>query len=125
MPRSVHHVNLSVPEDGARAEGDWLVAMLGYREVDGGPDVTALVGSMGRRVWWFEADDGSQVHLSPGADHAVVPAAHTAVRLDDDLDPCIARLEAGGFATRTVAFDGDRHVFVTDPAGNLWELIGP
>ena len=69
--------------------------MLGYREVDGGPDITALLEQMGRRVWWFEADDGSQVHLSPNPDHSVVSAAHTAIRLDDDLDPCIGRLEAG------------------------------
>jgi catechol 2,3-dioxygenase-like lactoylglutathione lyase family enzyme len=125
MPRSVHHVNLSVPEDGARVEGDWLIEMLGYREVDGGPDIIAMLEPMGRRVWWFEADDGHQVHLSPNPDHLVVSAAHTAVRLDDDLDPCIGRLEAAGFETRTIAFDGERHVFVTDPAGNLWELVGP
>ena len=125
MAKSVHHVNLSVPEDCARTEGDWLVEMLGYREVPGGPEVTALVEKMDRRVWWFEADDGSQVHLSPNPDHAIVSAAHTAIRLDDDLDPCLARLEARGFDARTVAFDGERHCFVTDPAGNLWELVGP
>lgn len=125
MPKSVHHVNLSVPEDGARTEADWLVEMLGYREVAGGPEITAMLEPMGRRVWWFEADDGSQVHLSPSPEHAVVPSAHTAVRLDDDLDRCIARLGAGGFDTRTITFDGERHVFVTDPAGNLWELVGP
>ena len=124
MPKSVHHVNLSVPADCARTEGDWLVEMLGYREVPGGPEVTALVEKMDRRVWWFEADDGSQVHLSPNPDHAIVSAAHTAIRLYDDLDPCIGRLEGGGFETRTIAFDGERHVFVTDPAGNLWELVG-
>lgn len=125
MAKSVHHVNLSVPEDGARTEGDWLVEMLGYREVAGGPEITALVEKMDRRLWWFEADDGSQVHLSPNPEHAIVPAAHTAIRLDDDLDPCLTRLEAGGFDTRTIAFDGERHAFVTDPAGNLWELVGP
>jgi catechol 2,3-dioxygenase-like lactoylglutathione lyase family enzyme len=125
MAKSVHHVNLSVPEDAARTEGDWLVEMLGYREVPGGPEITAIVEKMNRRVWWFEADDGSQVHLSPNPDHAVVPSAHTAIRLDDDLDPCLERLTAGGFETRSAAFDGERHIFVTDPAGNLWELVGP
>jgi catechol 2,3-dioxygenase-like lactoylglutathione lyase family enzyme len=125
MPRSVHHVNLSVPEDGAEAEAEWLVAMLGYRAVDGGPEVRAMVEGMGRRLWWFEADDGSQVHLSPNPEHAVVPSAHTAIRLDEELDACLARLAEGGFECRTVAFDGERHVFVTDPAGNLWELVGP
>ena len=73
MPRSVHHVNLSVPEDGAQTEADWLVAVLGYREVTGGPEITEIVEKMGRRLWWFEADDGSQVHLSPNPAHAIVP----------------------------------------------------
>jgi catechol 2,3-dioxygenase-like lactoylglutathione lyase family enzyme len=123
MPRSVHHVNLSVPEDGAPQVGEWLVNMLGYTEVPGGPEVTALVEKMGGRLWWFEADDGSQIHLSPNAEHAVVARAHTAIRLDD-LDATLERLDNGGFDHNTTAFDGERHAFVTDPAGNLWELVG-
>ena len=79
MPRSVHHVNLSVPEEGAQTEADWLVEMLGYREVTGGPEITEIVEKMGRRLWWFEADDGSQVHLSPNPEHAIVPRVHTAI----------------------------------------------
>jgi catechol 2,3-dioxygenase-like lactoylglutathione lyase family enzyme len=125
MPRSVHHVNLSVPEDGAQTQADWLVSMLGYQEVTGGPEITEIVEKMGRRVWWFEADDGSQVHLSPNPAHAIVPSVHTAIRLDADLDPTLERLDAAGFETRTTAFDGERHAFVTDPSGNLWELVGP
>ena len=42
-----------------------------------------------------------------------------------DLDPALDRLGAAGFEHRVIAFDGDRHAFVTDPAGNLWELVGP
>jgi catechol 2,3-dioxygenase-like lactoylglutathione lyase family enzyme len=125
MPRSVHHVNLSVPEDGAQTEADWLVTILGYREVTGGPEITEIVEKMGRRLWWFEGDDGSQIHLSPNPEHAIVPSAHTAIRLDDELDPVLARLDAAGFEHRVTAFDGERHAFVTDPSGNLWELVGP
>jgi catechol 2,3-dioxygenase-like lactoylglutathione lyase family enzyme len=125
MPRSVHHVNLSVPEDDAQTEADWLVEMLGYRAVEGGPEISEIVEKMGRRLWWFEADDGSQVHLSPNPDHAIVPAVHTAIRLDDELDPVLERLGGAGFETRGMAFDGERHMFVTDPSGNLWELVGP
>ncbi len=125
MPRSVHHVNLSVPEEGAQTEADWLVSMLGYREVTGGPEITEIVEKMGRRLWWFEADDGSQVHLSPNAEHAIVPRVHTAIRLDAELDGALARLGDAGFEHRTTAFDGVRHAFVTDPSGNLWELVGP
>lgn len=126
MPRmpTLHHVNLSVPEtiDGApgtEAEAAWLLG-LGYRRIEGGPEISAMA-----TVHWFEADDGSQVHLTLDPDHAPSARAHTAIRLDDALDPTIARLEASGVTTRTIEFDGDRHVFATDPAGNLWELIGP
>jgi catechol 2,3-dioxygenase-like lactoylglutathione lyase family enzyme len=125
MPRSVHHVNLSVPEDGVQTEADWLVEMLGYREVNGGPEITEMVEQMGRRLWWFEADDGSQVHLSPNPEHAIVSRVHTAIRLDDELDAALGRLGEAGFEHRTTAFDGERHAFVTDPSGNLWELVGP
>jgi catechol 2,3-dioxygenase-like lactoylglutathione lyase family enzyme len=125
MPRSVHHVNLSVPEDGAQTEADWLVEMLGYREVSGGSEITEIVEKMDRRLWWFEADDGSQVHLSPNPEHAIVPRVHTAIRLDGDLDPALGRLGAAGFEHRVTAFDGERHAFVTDPSGNVWELVGP
>ena len=124
MPRSVHHVNLSVPEDGAPRVGEWLVNILGYTEVSGGPEITELVEKMGGRLWWFEADDGSQIHLSPNPDHAVVARAHTAIRLDD-LDTTLERLGNAGFDHNTTAFDGERHAFVADPAGNLWELVGP
>ena len=125
MPRSVHHVNLSVPEEGAQTEADWLTGMLGYREVSGGPEITEIVENMGRRLWWFEADDGSQVHLSPNPEHAIVARVHTAIRLDADLDPALERLGAAGFEHRVTAFDGERHAFVTDPSGNVWELVGP
>ena len=123
MP-TLHHVNLCVPEtiDGAPgtdAEATWLLA-LGYRRIEGGPEISKMA-----TVYWFEADDGSQVHLTPDPEHAPSARAHTAIRLDDALDPTVSRLEASGIRTNTIEFDGDRHVFANDPAGNLWELIGP
>ena len=125
MPRSVHHVNLSVPVDGVPAMTGWLVDVLGYRSVPAGPEITALVESMGRSLHWFEADDGHQIHLSPAAEHTVTPNAHTAVRFDDALDAVLDRLAARGVEVRTTTFDGERHAFAADPAGNLWELVGP
>jgi len=123
MP-TLHHVNLSVPEmigdvRGTEAEAAWL-QLLGYRAIEPGPEIAAMA-----EVHWFEADDGTQVHLSPDPDHAPSARAHTAIRLDGALDDTIARIEATGQACLTTAFDGDRHVFANDPAGNLWELIGP
>jgi hypothetical protein len=110
-------VNLSVPEDGAQTEADWLVEMLGYREVTGGPEITEIVEKMDRRLWWFAADDGSQVHLSPNPDHAIVARVHTAIRLDADLDPALSRLEAAGSSMMTAL---TASAFVTDPSGNVW-----
>jgi len=119
MP-SMHHVNLCVPEDGADAEAQWLTGVLGYRRADPGPEA-AKFGTLR----WFQGDDGHQVHLTVDADHRPSGRAHTAVRLDGALDGVVARLEAAGESPRAITFDGDRHVFTTDPAGNLWELIGP
>lgn len=119
MP-TMHHVNLCVPEDGADAEAEWLVDVLGYRKADPGPEA-AKFGTL----WWFEADDGHQVHLTVDPEHRPSGRAHTAIRLDAALDGVIGRLEARGLTPHAMTFDGDRHVFANDPAGNLWELIGP
>jgi catechol 2,3-dioxygenase-like lactoylglutathione lyase family enzyme len=124
MP-TLHHVNLSVPptvgdRSGAEAEADWLTEVMGYRRASGGPDAQQF-----GTLWWFEADDGHQVHLTVDPDHHPSARAHTAVRLDDALDATLARLRASGQDPRSLTFDGDRHVFASDPAGNLWELIGP
>jgi catechol 2,3-dioxygenase-like lactoylglutathione lyase family enzyme len=117
----MHHVNLSVPEGGADAEAAFLVDLLGYRPAMPGPDA-AKFGTL----WWFDADDGTQVHLSVDPEHRPSARAHTAIWLDDELDPALDRLAAAGYRPSTsLEFDGDRHVFVTDPAGNLWELVGP
>ena len=74
---------------------------------------------------WFEADDGHQVHLTVDADHKPSARAHTAILLGDALDEVLARVEASGGSSYLMTFDGDRHAFTNDPAGNLWELIGP
>jgi len=125
----MHHVNLCVPptipdeagaeQPGTDVERRWL-EMLGYRRVEAGPEISAMA-----QVHWFEGDDGTQVHLTIDPEHAPSARAHTAIRLDADLDATVERLETAGHRCNTIAFDGDRHVFANDPAGNLWELIGP
>ena len=122
MP-SLDHINLCVPEivgdlPGPDAEEEWL-KVLGYSRVQPGPEASQLGA-----LWWFAADDGTQVHLTVDPNHRASAGAHTAIRLDDALDPTIAALEQAGHRCSTISFDGDRHVFATDPAGNLWELIG-
>ena len=118
MP-TMHHVNLCVPEGGADAEADWLVNVLGYRKAEPGPEAAKLGA-----LWWYEADDGHQVHLTVAAEHRPSPRAHTAIRIGDALDEVLARVEARGGKCHAMTFDGDRHAFTNDPAGNLWELIG-
>gem|GEM_PF-863317 len=128
MP-TLHHVNLCVPTTvrdatgaecpGTEAERSWL-EMLGYRSIEAGPEISAMA-----QVHWFEGGDGTQVHLTIDPEHSPSQIAHTAIRLDDDLARTVARLEAAGHPCNEIAFDGDRHVFANDPAGNLWELIGP
>jgi catechol 2,3-dioxygenase-like lactoylglutathione lyase family enzyme len=117
----MHHVNLSVPDDSAQVVADWLVDVLKYRPVTPGPDAKQFPVTL----WWFEADDGSQIHLTPNAEHRPNAPAHTAIRLDDALDATLARLRDDGQECMAIEFDGERHAFANDPAGNLWELIGP
>ncbi len=114
------HVNLGVPVDGLEAEAGFLVDLLGYRRAQAGPEAQGF-----GTLWWFEGDDGAQVHLSADPEHRPAARAHTAIRLDDALDVTLERLRAAGHEGGEIAFDGDRHVFVRDPAGNTWELIGP
>jgi catechol 2,3-dioxygenase-like lactoylglutathione lyase family enzyme len=115
------HVNLCVPGDGVPAETRWLVDILGYRRVEPGPEASRF-----GTLQWFETDDGTQVHLTVDPEHRPSARAHTAVHVGDGLDDLVTRVEASsGQATSAITFDGGRHVFATDPAGNLWELIGP
>ena len=119
VPR-LDHVNLGVPVDGLDQEAAFLVDLLGYRRVEGGPEAQGF-----GTLWWFEGDDAAQVHLSADPDHRPPGRAHTAIHLGDALDSTLDRLRGAGHECGEIAFDGDRHVFTRDPAGNTWELIGP
>jgi len=114
------HANLGVPEGGIEAESVFLVDILGYRRVAAPPDIEARF-----HPTWFEADDGTQVHLSVDPDHRPAERAHTAVRLGDDLGPAEARLLAAGHRFAVIEGARGRVLFAKDPAGNRWELIGP
>jgi len=114
VPR-FHHVNLGVPVDGIEQETDWLVDVLGYRRLDAGPELAAM------GACWFEADDGSQVHLSGDAEHRAAARAHVAV-VFDDLDPVCRRIEGRGDDFTMSEGTGIRVLLCRDPAGNRWEL---
>jgi catechol 2,3-dioxygenase-like lactoylglutathione lyase family enzyme len=119
VPR-LDHTNLGVPVDGLEAEAAFLVDLLGYRRVQGGPEAQAF-----GTLWWFAGDDDAQVHLSADPDHRPAARAHTAIRLGDALDTTLDRLRDADHECSELAFAGYRHAFTRDPAGNTWELIGP
>jgi catechol 2,3-dioxygenase-like lactoylglutathione lyase family enzyme len=115
MPR-FHHVNLGVPPDAIDAEEDFLIDVLGYRRMEIPSDMQQF------QPKWFEADDGSQVHLSVDPEHRVAARAHTAIELAGETDEVERRLGKAGIDFKTFG-DGDaRTLFCVDPAGNRWEL---
>ncbi|OHV62137.1 glyoxalase [Pseudofrankia sp. BMG5.36] len=111
MPR-FHHANLGVPPGLDDAEGAFLVDVLGYRKMDVPPDLAGIAR-------WYEADDGSQIHLSIDPDHRPAARAHTAIEVDEDVE---RRLDAAGIAYRSGGRGDLAVVFCADPAGNHWEL---
>ena len=118
-------MNLGVPVDGLDAEAGFLVDVLGYRHAP-------VPDQLRDRAHWFDAGDGSQVHLSVDPDHRPAARAHVAVEYGAELAGVEQRLTERG-----VSFDsmdtpqGVRDVsapvrvlFCQDPAGNRWELRG-
>ena len=114
-----HHVNLGVPVDGLDAEAHFLMDVLGYRRAE----VSGELQKMGAN--WFEAGDGSQVHLSPDPDHRPAARAHVAVAFGAELADLERRLRDGAFEFESAQRPGFPQVlFCQDPAGNRWELRG-
>lgn len=123
MPRH-HHVNLSVPAGGLDAQHEFLVGVIGYRSLPTPEEVRAR----GIKASWFEADDGSQIHLSEDPNHRSQSFAHVAIELTpDELEAVQQRLAAASieFAEIEASPGFPRVVFTRDPAGNRWELRGP
>lgn len=136
MSWSIHHVNLQARDVRATAafysnvlgmtEAPWAFpATRGY--LPGDPDKLALMGD-GR-------DGHSGLHLiAPDPEfaaknnliHNPSVGGHVAFQVDD-LDAVIGRLRAAGIphsVTGEFAIPGLRHVYVTDPEGNLIEING-
>jgi hypothetical protein len=115
MP-TFHHANLGIPPELAEAEAEFLVEILGYRKLEPPP----LAHGFGAR--WFEADDGTQVHLSLDPDHVPAAKAHTAISVDGECRLIETKLTDAGVPFTTGDFDGNHITFCKDPAGNRWEL---
>ena len=136
MEWSIHHVNLQAKN--VRACTAFYTDVLGMTEqpwvfpqtrgyLPGDPDKLALLG------------DGREGHtglhlIAPDPDfarkndliHNPSQGGHVAFRVDD-LQGVINRLTAAGIpfsVTGEFAIPGLRHVYVTDPEGNLLEING-
>lgn len=112
----MHHVNLGVPPDLVDAERDFLVDVLGYGPAE--PDPLAK----GFGALWFDADDGTQIHLSRDEHHVPAQRAHTALVVGDEIDEIQQRLVNAGISYDDGEFGGRRVLFCADPAGNRFEL---
>jgi uncharacterized glyoxalase superfamily protein PhnB len=110
-------VNLGLPPGGLDAMAGFLVEGLGYARVEIDDEMRAM------GVNWFEASDGTQVHLSEDPEHHAAARAHVALVVGDELDSLVTRLEASGTKVRLAdGLGGGRVGFCRDPAGNRWEL---
>ncbi len=113
----IHHVNIGVQPEGIEELGDFLVEVLGYERVETTEELRA------RGARWFQATDGSQIHLSGDPEHRPAARAHVALVFGDDLEAVIGRLGARGQAVDvTDGVGGIRVAMCLDPAGNRWEL---
>ncbi len=118
MPR-FHHVNLGVLPGDVDAEAGFLVDVLGYRPVERDERLRAL----GAR--WYEADDGSQIHLSSDDGHRPADKAHVAVEYGAALLDVEERLRRASVDFQRAQLSGFPPILTCrDPAGNLWELRG-
>jgi catechol 2,3-dioxygenase-like lactoylglutathione lyase family enzyme len=114
-----HHVNLGVPVDGLDTEATFLTDVIGYRRMQLDDDLRQLGAS------WFEADDGSQVHLSVDPDHRPAARAHVAVQFGAELATIERRLRDSAIEFESFSRPGfPRIVMCQDPSGNRWELRG-
>jgi len=114
-----HHVNLGVPEDGLDDEALFVTDVLGCKRLE----LDAALQGLGAN--WFEADDGSQIHLSVDPDHRPAARAHVAMAFGTGLDDVERRLESRGIVYESGQRAGfPRVILCRDPAGNRWELRG-
>src|SRR3984957_13306433 len=96
VPR-FHHVNLGVSPGALPDESTFLVDVLGYRKAA----MDERVAAMGAQ--WFEAEDGSQVHLSEDPNHRAADRAHVAVEFGPDLGDVEQRLDRASVKFKAVS----------------------
>jgi hypothetical protein len=113
----LHHVNLSIPVDGADAEAAFLVDFLHYERME-------LTPGTPTQAKWFEGADGTQIHLSEDPEHHPSSRAHVAVDLGDDLNDLRSKFDRSEYDYHIYEGPNGGVLFCQDPAGNRWELRG-
>jgi catechol 2,3-dioxygenase-like lactoylglutathione lyase family enzyme len=111
MPR-FHHANLGVSPGAVEEEAGFLVDVLGFTPASGEPP----------GAHWFDAGDGTQIHLSEDPDHRPAARAHIAIDVGAALPDVERKLGTTGRPYRAMDLQGGRIVFCQDPGGNRWEL---
>ncbi|MGD9703253.1 MAG: VOC family protein [Acidimicrobiia bacterium] len=113
--RGIHHVNVNVTD---------LAAALRFY-VDGMGFTVLPRPDIGRAGAWLGVG-AHQLHLAEAPDAAIDARQHFALHVDD-LDACVADLEAKGIAARIAPTrpGAGRQAFLKDPSGNRIELNEP
>ena len=116
MLKSIHHIQLAMPEgreDEARA---FYAGVLGLAEVEKPDNLKARGGC------WFAACD-VRVHLGVEQDFRPARKAHPAFVVDD-LAAVAAAVERAGYEVKADApLEGVLRTYVYDPFGNRIELM--
>lgn len=119
----LNHINLAVAPGQIDVEVAFLRDILHLERVDPGEELTKI-GSC-----WFEAEGGTQIHLSQEPDFRPSVKAHVALDYDGELAAVKGRLAAAGIEyhhlTQIEPLVDSAIVVCDDPAGNHWELRGP
>ncbi len=115
---AIHHVQLAIPPDGEPQSRSFWSEVLGMRELDKPPVLTARGGC------WFRGGD-LEVHLGVEEPFASARKAHPGLRVDG-LQALANRLEQAGYP---VAWDGEfpghDRFYSADPFGNRLEFLQP
>ena len=111
----IHHASVNT-KGTLDAAHSFYTETLGLREASR-PDI-------GVGGHWFEAGDGSQVHLidADPLGSGIDPVGHHYCLAVEDLGAAVAELEAAGIECMKIGDGADGQVFVNDPAGNTIEL---
>lgn len=116
MLKTIHHVQLAMPQGGEEAARRFYAGVLGLSEVPK-PENLAKRGGC-----WFQRGD-VKVHHGVMQDFRPATKAHPAFVVDD-LNQLRVRCDAAGFAcVDDQPLDGFERTFVFDPFGNRIELM--